>query len=57
LMGLAADVPLGADVAGYAWILGADGQLRGWPREVWEFVEDAPPGDAPSTVDTKAKGK
>jgi hypothetical protein len=50
LLGLKADVPLGPDVAGYHWILGADEQLRGWPMEKWELVTE-------STVDTKAKGK
>jgi hypothetical protein len=54
LMGLPVDpgspgyLALPPDVAGYHWILGADGQLRGWPREKWDLVTDAP-----STVDTE----
>lgn len=57
LMGLPTDPSvrgyqvLPPDVAGYLWILGADGQLRGWPAEKWDLVDDAP-----STADTKAKG-
>lgn len=55
LMGLKDDVPLGPDVAGYLWILGADGQLRGWPADKWDLVVDEKPAsEKPS--DTKAKG-
>jgi hypothetical protein len=50
LMGLAEDVPLGPDVAGYIWILGADEQLRGWPRETWDLVVES------TDSTTKAKG-
>jgi hypothetical protein len=58
LMGIPTDpsapgyVALPPDVGGYIWVLGADGQLRGWPMSVWDLVTEAP-----STVDTKAKGK
>lgn len=51
LMGLPVDPrergyeALPPDVAGYLWVVGADGQPRGWPAEKWELV------DAPSTVD------
>ena len=56
LMNLPADpgVPgyqaLPPDVAGYHWIVGADGQLRGWPCEKWDLVTEATDGK------TKAKG-
>jgi hypothetical protein len=49
-LGLSNDVPLGPDVAGYHWIHGADGQLRGWPREKWDLVTEA------TDSTTKAKG-
>jgi hypothetical protein len=35
-------VPLSPDIAGYHWVLEPSGQLRGWPKQNWDLVVDAP---------------
>jgi hypothetical protein len=47
--------PLGDDVAGYHWLIEPSGQLRGWPAQTWDLVDDEKPTDDKQS-DTKAKG-